>query len=168
MLIEKNKVVLMHYTLKNEQGQILDTSSGKDPLEFIQGSGAIIAGLDQVLVGKQKGDKFMAVIPPEDAYGDKRDDLIHKVSLKQFNNKESVQVGAQFQTNGPQQAIATVIAVDDENVTIDMNHPLAGQELYFDIDVFDVRDASKKEIDSALGLNSCSAEDSAESECGCC
>ena len=168
MKIEKNKFVLMHYTLKDDQGKIIDSSVGKDPLEFIHGNGMIIPGLEQVLIGKAKGDKFTTVIPAEEGYGEKRSDLIQNVSLHQFDNPDQVQVGSQFQANGPQQAIATVIAREADHVIVDMNHPLAGQELYFDIDVFDVRDLSEKEMEAMLGIDSCTAEKSADGECGCC
>tara|TARA_A100001015_G_C14871157_1_gene664432 strand:- start:103 stop:564 length:462 start_codon:yes stop_codon:yes gene_type:complete len=147
MKIEKNKVVLMHYTLKNDQGETLDSSVGKEPLGFIYGGGQIIAGLEHVMLGKEKGEKFTTVVQPEDGYGAKRDELIQQVPLTQFDDKESVKVGVQFQASGPQQAIATVVAVDDVNATIDMNHPLAGQELYFDIDITEVREATQEELD---------------------
>ena len=171
MKIEKNKVVLMHYTLKNDNGEVLDSSSGKDPLGFIHGAGMIIPGLEQVLIGKQKDDNFMAVIPPEDAYGEKRDELVQDVPLSQFENKESVQVGMQFQVSLPQPAVATVIAISDETATVDFNHPLAGQELYFDVSIFDVRDASPEELANSqpAASNSCSLPSESEGEsCGCC
>tara|TARA_A100001015_G_scaffold29062_1_gene32303 strand:- start:3342 stop:3821 length:480 start_codon:yes stop_codon:yes gene_type:complete len=147
MKIEKGKVVLMHYTLKNDKGDVLDSSIGKEPLGFIHGHGQLISGLEYVLTGKKKGEKFTTVVQPEDAYGDKQNDLIQQIPLSQFDNKDAVKVGVQFQTNGPDQAIATVIAVDKEEATVDLNHPLAGQELYFDIDVQEVRDATQEEVD---------------------
>ena len=129
---------MMHYTLKNEQGEVLDSSIDKDPLEFVQGSGMIISGLEQVLFGKTKGDKFTTIIPPEDGYGLKNDDLIQDVSLSQFENKDDVKVGLQFQVNGPNPALATIVAIKEDQVTVDLNHPLAGIELYFDIDIVDI------------------------------
>ena len=140
MAINKEQTVLIHYTLKNEAGEVLDSSEGRDPLEFVYGAGMIIAGLENALADKNKGDKFNVIIPPEDAYGAKQDELIQDVPLTQFQDKDSVQVGVQFQTDGPQQAIATVVAVTDEIATLDMNHPLVDQTLYFDVEVVDVRE----------------------------
>ena len=146
MKIEKGKVVLIDYTLKNEDGAIIDSSKGKEPLGFIHGSGQIIVGLEQVLIGKSQGEKFTTVIMPEDAYGLKNNDYIQVVSLNQFEDKSQVKVGAQFELDGPQRAVATITAVKNEDVTLDLNHPLAGQSLYFDVDIIEVRDATPEEL----------------------
>ena len=146
MKIEKGKVVLIDYTLKNEYGAIIDSSKGKEPLGFIHGSGQIIVGLEQVLIGKSQGEKFTTVIMPEDAYGLKNNDYIQVVSLNQFEDKSQVKVGAQFELDGPQRAVATITAVKNEDVTLDLNHPLAGQSLYFDVDIIEVRDATPEEL----------------------
>lgn len=147
MKIEKNKVVLMHYRLKNDSGEQLDSSFGNEPMGFIYGNGMIISGLEHILVEKSKGDKFTTIIPPEDGYGLKNDDLIQDVSLSQFENKDDVKVGLQFEVNGTNPALATVVEINGDTVTLDLNHPLAGVELYFDIEIVDVRDATPEELD---------------------
>tara|TARA_B100001989_G_C24272147_1_gene332216 strand:+ start:71 stop:556 length:486 start_codon:yes stop_codon:yes gene_type:complete len=139
MAIQKGKAVLIDYTLKNEEGTIIDTSNGKEPLGFIHGAGTIIVGLEQILIGKAVGDEFTTAIMPEDAYGLRHDDYVQDVSINQFEDKSQVKVGAQFQIDAPQRAVATIVAVNEETVTMDLNHPLAGETLYFDIKVVEVR-----------------------------
>jgi len=145
--IEKGKVVLMHYTLKNEEGEVLDSSSGQEPLGFIHGTGMIIPGLEQVLLGKVVNDKFTTVIPPEDAYGAKNESFVETVSLSKFEDPKAVKVGAKFQLDNPDQIMAVVTHVEEDQVTLDMNHPLAGETLYFDIEIVDVREATAEEVD---------------------
>ncbi|RAP29543.1 peptidylprolyl isomerase [Candidatus Marinamargulisbacteria bacterium SCGC AG-414-C22] len=147
MKVEKGNVVVMHYQLKNDDGQILDTSFGKDPLGFIHGNGMIIAGLEYVMLGKTAGDRFTAVIPPEDAYGEKKDEYIQDVPLSQFGNPSAVKKGAKFQLNGQYQP-AVVLDVKDDVVTLDMNHPLADQTLHFEIELVEVREATSEERES--------------------
>ena len=147
MTINKGKVVIIDYTLKNEEGTIIDSSKNKEPLGFIHGSGQVIVGLEQVLIGKSQGEKFTTVIMPEDAYGLKNEEYIQTVSMNQFKDKSQVKVGAQFQLDNPEQTVATIVDIKDYNVTLDLNHPLAGESLYFDIDIVEVRDATKSELD---------------------
>ena len=156
MNIEKNKVVSIDYTLKNEAGTIIDSSAGKEPLQYLHGSGQIIVGLEQVLAGKTIGDSFTTVVMPEDAYGLKQDDYIQNVSIDQFEDKSQVQVGAQFQIKAPQQALATIVAVNDTTVRLDLNHPLAGETLQFDVKVMDIRDATSAELCQVSDKESCS------------
>ncbi|MCA9407833.1 MAG: peptidylprolyl isomerase [Candidatus Omnitrophica bacterium] len=147
MKIENNKVVSIHYTLKNDQGEVLDTSNGNNPLGYIQGIGNIIPGLEKALEGKIVGDKVNAVIPPEEAYGKKDERLIQPVPISQFPKKEEVQVGVQFQMQSPQGVrIATVAKVEGENVVLDLNHPLADVTLHFDVEIVEVRDATEEEL----------------------
>ena len=147
MEIIKGKVVSMHYALRDEAGEILDSSEGQAPLDYLHGYGNIIAGLEKALEGKEAGDKLNAVIPPEEGYGIRDESLVKTVPLSNFQNSNAVEVGAQFQaetSQGPR--LATVTQVDDQNVTVDLNHPLADQTLNFDIDIVAVRDASEEEL----------------------
>ena len=146
MSITKGKVVDIHYTLKNDNGDVLDSSEGQDPLQFLFGTGTIIKGLETELEGKNIGDKFIAKVAPEDAYGIRSEKNIHKVPLSQFDSPANVQVGARFQVGGQGGTIAEVIGVDSETVTIDTNHPLADQVLHFDVEVVDLRDATSDEL----------------------
>ncbi len=147
MNITKNQVVTMHYTLKDDEGQTIDTSAGAEPLVYIQGMGQIIPGLEKELEGKTKGDKVLAVIPAEEAYGTRNDEMIQSVPKSEFEEAGDIQVGMQFQVetdNGP--IALTVIEVRAEEVVLDGNHPLAGLTLHFDVEVTDVRAATEDEI----------------------
>jgi len=148
MIIETNRVVSMHYTLKDAEGNVLDSSANREPLAYIQGIGNLIPGLEIQLEGKQKGDKVEAVVAPNDAYGEVREDLFHVVPKSGFQGDEELVAGIQVQLDsehGPM--IATVSKIDGEEVTLDLNHPLAGQTLFFDVEIMDVRIAEQDELD---------------------
>lgn len=147
MNISKGKVVNIHYALNDAAGEVLESSEGQAPLEYLHGHGNIIAGLEKALDGKAAGDKLKAVIPPEDGYGIRDETLVKELPLSSFQSQDEVAVGAQFQaetSQGPR--LATVTKMDDKNVTVDLNHPLADQTLSFDIDVVDVREATEEEL----------------------
>ena len=147
MKIAKGKVVSMHYALTDSTGEVLDSSEGQAPLDYLHGYGNIIAGLEKELEDKATGDKFKAVIASEDGYGVRDEGLVKELPLTSFQSPNEVEVGAQFQaetSQGPR--LATVTKVDDKNVTVDLNHPLADQTLNFDIEVVAVRDASEEEL----------------------
>lgn len=149
MQIVNNKVVAMNYVLKDDTGQILDSSEGRDPLAYIQGTGQIIPGLEKEMEGKKKGDKIQAIIAPENAYGLYMPEMVQEVPLNGFQGEgsEQLQEGMQVRvetSNGP--AVAFVTKIDGETVTLDMNHPLADKTLHFDVEVMDVRDATEEEL----------------------
>ena len=147
MKIEQNKVGQIHYTLKNAQGDVLDTSEGHAPLSYLHGTGSLIPGMERALEGKEPGAKFKIVIPPAEAYGIKSDALISVVPLSNFPEKEQVQVGVQFRAGTSKgERIATIVHVEGDQVTVDFNHPLAGVELHFDVEIVDVREATDEEI----------------------
>ncbi len=148
MKIENNRVVQIHYTLKDDQGEILDSSIGNDPLPYIHGVGALIPGLEKELTGRQAGEKFTAVIAPADGYGDYDEEQVFQVSSDGFEEDDELELGMQVQIdteNGP--AIATVTEIEGEEVTLDLNHPLAGVSLHFDVEVIEVREATQTELD---------------------
>jgi len=147
MIIAKESVVTMHYTLKNEAGEVLDTSAGREPLVYLHGVGGLISGLEKELEGKQANDKLNAVIPPEEAYGSRRDDLLRVVSKEGFQGEEALVEGMRVQLEtdrGP--AVAVVSGIEGENVTLDLNHPLADVTLHFEVEVLNVREAEAEEI----------------------
>lgn len=144
MQISKNKVASIHYTLRDGDGNILDTSSGREPLTYLQGAGNLIAGMEEGLEGKSKGNKFQIKIAPEKGYGVKDDKLVQKVPRSAFGTQK-VEKGMQFQTNQGQ--VVTVTETGLENITVDANHPLAGVELHFEVEVTDVREATAEEIE---------------------
>jgi len=145
MQIARDAVVMIHYTLKNDAGEVLDSSSGHDPLAYLQGHGSIIPGLEAALEGKVAGDKVQATIAPENAYGMKEPGLVQQVPRRAFQGE--VRAGMQFtaQTEaGPRTVVVT--RVQGDMVTVDGNHPLAGETLHFDVEVTEVRVATEEEL----------------------
>ncbi len=148
MKITTNSVVSLDYTLKNNEGEILDTSNGRAPLVYLHGVGALIPGLELEIEGMEKGDKKSVTVQPENGYGVKSDDLLHVVPASGFQGDiNELQIGLQVQLDTEQgPAIATISKIDQEEVTLDLNHPLAGVVLNFEIEVVDVRTATDDEI----------------------
>ena len=148
MQIADNTAVSIHYTLTNDQGEVLDSSDGGDALVYLHGSGNIISGLEAALIGKKVGDKLNVRIEPQDAYGVVSDDMVQVISKDMFEGVDHIEVGMQFHadvSHGP--GIVTVVNIDGDNVTIDGNHPLAGEALTFDVEIVEVRAATKEELD---------------------
>jgi FKBP-type peptidyl-prolyl cis-trans isomerase SlyD len=143
MQITKNKVASIHYTLRDNEGTIIDSSDGRDPLNYLHGAGNLIAGMEEGLEGKSKGDKFALKIQPDKGYGQKDETLVQKVPRSAFGNQE-IKPGMRFSTN--QGGVVTVTHVGLDGVTVDANHPLAGVELNFAVEVMDVRNATTDEI----------------------
>ena len=147
MKIAKNTVVTMDYTLTDEEGEILDSSSGSEPLVFLSGHGNIIAGLEEALQGQEKGGKLDVTVKPEDGYGEYSSELVAKVPKSQIQADGEISVGAHFQVDTPEgPMIYTVTHLDGDDVTLDGNHPLAGETLKFKVEIKDVREASAEEI----------------------
>ena len=146
MKIEKNKVVSIHYTLKDENGKQLDSSIGAEPLTYYHGNGYLIVGLEKELEGKSTGDKFSCVIKPEEGYGIHDERLIAIIPRERFEMDGEIEIGMQFQVQTPAgPTIVHVIGVDKNEITVDGNHDLAGKTLYFDIEVTDVHEPSEEE-----------------------
>lgn len=148
MLIAANKAVSIDYTLTNDIGEVLDSSSGGAPLVYLQGAGNIIPGLEKALEGKQPGDELTVTVEPEDAYGEYSAELVSTLSRSMFEGVDELEVGMQFHASAPdgQMQIVTIRDLDGDDVTVDGNHPLAGQKLTFQVKIVDVRDASQEEI----------------------
>ncbi|GAA3554771.1 MULTISPECIES: FKBP-type peptidyl-prolyl cis-trans isomerase [Marinobacter] len=142
------RVVSIHYTLTNDQGEELDSSrvEGREPLSYLEGAQNIISGLESALNEKSSGDQLKVTVAPADGYGEVNEELIQPVPRTAFEGVETIEPGMQFQAQtpgGPQ--IVRVVEVADETVTIDANHPLAGQTLHFDVEVVETRDATDEE-----------------------
>jgi FKBP-type peptidyl-prolyl cis-trans isomerase SlyD len=136
--------------LKDESGEILDSSEGREPLAFIQGIGNIITGLEEKLEGKAVGDRFETSIAPEKAYGLRSEENVHIVPLASFqaDGDENLIEGMQVRVETSQGvSLADVSKIDGDEVTLDLNHPLAGETLYFTVEVIDVRDATRQELE---------------------
>lgn len=147
MEIGKDKVVSIDYTLTGAQGNVLDSSKGRGPLAYLHGNNNIIPGLESALEGKAQGDQITVSIPPEQAYGLQDPKMVQVVPRSAFQGAPTITPGMQFQGNtqaGPR--VITVTKVEGDNITIDANHPLAGQTLNFDVKVVDVRDATQEEL----------------------
>ena len=147
MKIAHEKVVSIHYTLTNHEGTVLDSSTGSDPLAYLHGFGNIIPGLENALTGKQAGDKLKVSIKPEEAYGVRDDALVQVVPRTAFGGAQDLEVGMQFQAQTPQGVrVVTIVEVEGDDITLDGNHPLAGETLHFDVEVTEVRAASQEEL----------------------
>lgn len=145
--IADGKVVTFHYTLKDDEGTIIESSVGQEPLEYLHGYKNIIPGLEKKLTGKAVGDTFTAAIEPESAYGDYDDRLVEILSRGDFSSENEIQVGMQFEVEDPDgYSLITVTKIEGDEVTVDGNHPLAGERLTFEIEVVDVREASAEEL----------------------
>lgn len=148
MQIALHKVVYIHYTLKNVAGELIDKSETDEPLAYIHGLGNIIPGLESALMGRVAGDTLRVEVAPEDAYGAHDDELVQDVPRGAFEGVDSIEPGMRFQAEseqGPRVITVTAVAVD--TITVDGNHPLAGEVLVFDVEVERVRDASAEELD---------------------
>lgn len=148
MKIEANKVASFDYKLTNNAGEVLDSSEGGEPLAYLHGADNIIPGLEKELTGLSVGDSRTVTVPPEQGYGMHSEELIQAVPRSMFEGVDQIEVGMTFQAEtdaGPQ--VVVVAAVDDENVTIDGNHPLAGETLHFDVTITEVRDATGEELE---------------------
>jgi FKBP-type peptidyl-prolyl cis-trans isomerase SlyD len=147
MQIAKDAVVLIHYTLTDDAGKTIDSSAGADPLAYMHGNGNLIAGLERELEGKSAGDKLSVKISPADGYGEYDKSLVQNIPRRALKGVGNVQVGMQLQAQSGQGARAvTVTHVAGDMVTIDGNHPLAGQNLNFQVEITEVRAATEEEL----------------------
>ena len=147
MQIAQDAVVLIHYTLTDDEGKTIDSSAGSDPLAYIHGNGNLIPGLERELEGKSAGDKLSVKIAAADAYGEYDKALVQRVPRRALKGVGDLRVGMQLHTQSPHGVRAvTVTQIVGDMVTIDGNHPLAGQNLNFDVEVAEVRAATEEEL----------------------
>lgn len=148
MQVAKHKVVVIDYTLKDDQGTVIDSSKDGEPMAYIQGMNNIIPGLENALTGKKAGDSLQVTVAPSDGYGEHDAAMQQEVPREMFDGAADVQVGMQFHaSNGDDMHVVTVIGVTETHITVDGNHPLAGQILNFDVTIVDVRDPSAEEME---------------------
>ena len=146
MEITEARVASIHYTLTDDDGEVIDKSPESQPLRYLHGAGNIVPGLEKALAGRQVGDALKVDVEPEEGYGPRNERLVQVVPRNVFEGVDKVEPGMQFQAQsqrGP--LLVTVVEVGDAQVKIDGNHPLAGRTLHFDVEVADVRDASDEE-----------------------
>jgi len=151
MQITENSVVAIEYTLKGDDGQVIDTSEGREPLVYLHGHSNIIPGLEKAIEGKAPGDELEVTVPPEDGYGQYRKELVQDVPKDAFAGMDKVEPGMSFRAEsnaGPMTVI--VREIKDDAITIDGNHMLAGQVLNFKVAVKSVREATAEEISEGV------------------
>lgn len=147
MPIEQNSVVTMHYTLKDDEGKVLDASEPGVPIAYLHGHGNLVPGLERELEGKSAGDKLSVKVPAADGYGEYDRGLVQQVPRRSLQGIANVKIGMQLQAQTPEGPRAvTVTRMTGDLVTIDGNHPLAGKNLNFDIEIAAVRDATEEEL----------------------
>jgi FKBP-type peptidyl-prolyl cis-trans isomerase SlyD len=148
-VVEKDQVVSLHYTLRDEDGDIIDSSAGRDPLQFIQGAGQIISGLEESLYGMQVGDEKQVTVEPENAYGQVDPDAFQLVPRDRFPDDLDLKEGMGFRMRDSETGeviVAYVEKLRPDGVVLDLNHPLAGETLDFQVRVEDVRQATNEEL----------------------
>jgi FKBP-type peptidyl-prolyl cis-trans isomerase SlyD len=148
MQVAENTVVVIDYTLKSDDGSLIDSSKDKEPLSYIQGKGNLIPGVEDALKGKGSGQRVQVTVPPESGYGERDESLVLSIERDKLADVKGLEEGVRFRLdtqNGP--VVFTVMKMDDAEVLIDGNHPLAGMNLHFDITIKSVREATAEELE---------------------
>ena len=168
MTVEKNKVVSIHYTLRGDDGSIIDSSEGSAPLEYVQGRGFLLPKLEEALAGKNPGDSMLLDLEAKDGYGEYDESLVAEVPRENFDSDAEISAGMTFQAQTADGGIqfVTITKVEGNTVTVDANHELAGKNLHFSIDIVDVRDASEEELASGRVGGGCCCS-SCDGNCDC-
>ena len=147
MKIAQHKVVLIHYTLRNDGGNTIDSSDGGEPLAYLHGTGSLLPALEAALEGHAAGDRLEVKLAAKDGYGERDERLVQTVPRKALATIGKIRVGTQFHANvGGSTRVMTITDVTKDEVTIDGNHPLAGVNLNFAVEVVEVRDATAEEL----------------------
>ncbi|MEZ9823168.1 peptidylprolyl isomerase [Shewanella sp. 10N.286.45.A1] len=147
MSIKDDSVVQFNYTLRDEQGEVLESNEGLDPIAYLHGHDNMMPGVENALVGKEVGAKFSVTLPASETYGERNEEAEQRVSVKHLQGAKVWKAGMRALINTDQgQRQVTIIKMGKFMATVDVNHPLAGRELTFDLEVADVRDATSEEI----------------------
>jgi FKBP-type peptidyl-prolyl cis-trans isomerase SlyD len=148
MQVEKDKVVFFHYRLNDEAGNEIEDSHDRKPMAILFGHRNIIAGLEKAMDGRAAGDRFSVAVAPEDGYGQRRENFTQRVPKKYFPDPEHLRPGMTSNLR-TQEGYRTVIVikVGSSVVDVDLNHPMAGKTLNFDVEITDIRDASPEELE---------------------
>jgi len=148
MKISNNKVVVMHYAVSDSEDTLIDSSYDDKPLAVIHGTGYLIPGLEEALIDHQVGDKFDVEVAAAKAYGERHDDYVQTVPKNLFAGIDDLAVGSQLRaTTDDGEQTVIVIDVQDDEITVDGNHPLAGIDLKFDVEIIEIRDATEEELE---------------------
>jgi FKBP-type peptidyl-prolyl cis-trans isomerase SlyD len=175
MKVEQSNYVAIHYTLTLGSGEQVDSSEGGEPLNFIQGTGQIIEGLDKAVLGREMGEKFSITVPPEEAYGLPEEEMFRGIPRENFPEDAELEPGQGFTANGPHGPVAfKIIKVEEDEVTVDFNHVLAGETLNFDVEISEVRTPTAEELAAATAApagegdgDGCAPSDCSSCGCGC-
>ncbi len=169
MDIEKNRVVSINYVLTDDDGITLDSTQDQAPMAYLHGANNILPGLEEALEGKTVKSRIRTKVSPKDGYGKYNEELVQSIPLSSFPNADQIKVGVQFELDTPQgPQIATITKVENDEFTLDMNHPLAGITLHFDVEVVDVREATAEEIEKGhLHSEGCGCGHSHGEDGGC-
>jgi len=149
MKVANHHVIGIEYTLKDGKGEVLDSNEGSEPLLYIQGLGQIVDGLEKALDGKSLGDNLEVKVSAEDGYGVFDDELIQKVPRSEFKDMEPLEEGMEIvvEDEDGEDQVMSITDISPDEVTLDGNHPLAGQELNFKVRIASVRAATQDEIE---------------------
>lgn len=173
MVVEKNNKVTIEYEgrFDNKDGEIFDTSEGRAPLEFVSGVGMVVPGFENAIIGMKKDEEKEIILKPEEAYGEPREELKQKIPREILPKEQTPEVGMMLVMATPegQQMPAKIIDVNDKEITIDINHPLAGKTLYFKIKLKDYEEFSPEELEKMMNPkeenHSCSCNCSEDDAC---
>lgn len=170
MTVEQNKFVSINYTLKDDEGNIVDTSINSSPLDYIHGNGYLLPKLEEQITGKNSGDKFNVDLCAADGYGEYNPALISEIPVEQFDTSVPIEVGMAFQAQtaaGVQ--IVRVTKVSEKTITVDANNEMAGKNLHFEIEILDVREPTEEELSASQGCccgGGCGGGCSCDGGCG--
>jgi len=156
--VKKGDLVFVHYTGKFDSGEVFDSSVNGSPLYFIVGDGDIIEGFETAVIGMNVGEKKTIVLAPAQGYGDYSDDRVITTQRENFGDEFEPVLDQQIalQMENGERVIATIVKFDTSSVTLDMNHPLAGKTLHFDLELMDIKDASEMPSSCGSSCSSCS------------
>ncbi len=148
MQVDKHKVVVLDYTLKDSEGVVMDSTEGRGDFAYLHGTNNVIPGLEKALDGRKAGDEVEVTIAPNEGYGERNEGMVQVVSKSTLESSDEAQVGMQFYSHSPdgETIMYTVMEVKGDDITIDGNHPLAGVELHFALKIVDIREATEEEI----------------------
>jgi FKBP-type peptidyl-prolyl cis-trans isomerase SlyD len=147
--VATDKIVTFHYTLTDEEGEVIDSSEGDDPMMYLHGADNVVPGLERAMLGRSVGDRFDVTVAPADGYGERDERGVHRVHRGEFPREMPLQRGVRIeaQAQGSDHAIPAWIAgVEGDQVIVDFNHPLAGVTLRFAVEITAIRDATPEEL----------------------
>lgn len=165
MKVEANKIVTAHYTLFDEGGEMLESSRDSEPFTFMQGAGMVVRGFETAMEGKDEKESFSFTVKPEDGYGEHRDELVFELPKDRLTDIPGLETGMALRMETPNGAmVVRVTDIGDDSVCLDGNHPLAGVDLRFDVEILEVREPTAEELD-AIARNSQGCGDSCGDTC---